>query len=68
MQCDIRFQGNKKTTVADIEFQEVSNAPTRVRYNGKIGYLNADTKEVFKDTNLIVLWFTIVKSQAPLPH
>ena len=67
MQCDIQFQGNKKSTKADLEFTEFENAPTRVTYNGKIGYLNAQTREVYKDTSYIVLWFTIINSQSAIP-
>ena len=67
MQCEIQFQGNKKSTTADLEFIEVDNAPTRVIYNGKTGYLNAQSREVYKDTNYVVLWFQIIKPQSVIP-
>jgi hypothetical protein len=66
MQCDIQFQGNKKLTTAELNFVASDNAPTRVEYNGKTGFLNSKTLEVYKDNGLIVLWFTIVKTQGPI--
>jgi hypothetical protein len=68
MQCDIQYQGNKQTSSVDLEFVVTGNSPTKVIYNGKTGFLKKETREVFKDTNLIVLWFKIVKTKEPIPE
>lgn len=67
MQCDIQYQGNKQTSTVDLEFL-VSDSATKVVYNGKTGFLNRKTREVFKDANLVVLWFKIVKTKEPIPE
>jgi hypothetical protein len=67
MQCEIQFQGNKKTNTAELVIN-ADMTPPKVEYNGKIGFLNTKTSEVYKDANLIVLWFKIVKSKDPLPR
>jgi hypothetical protein len=66
MQCDIQFQGNKKSSTAELNFIISDDATTRVEYNGKTGFLKRETLEVFKDSGLIVLWFKIVKTQGPI--
>ena len=68
MQCEIQYQGNKKTSTAELEFIAADNSPTRVVYNGKTGFLNRKTLEVFKDAKLVVLWLKIVKTKEPIPE
>ncbi len=68
MQCEILFQGNKQSSTVDLEFVVTGTSPTKVIHNGKTGFLKKETREVFKDVNLIVLWFKIVKTKEPIPE
>ena len=68
MQCEIQYQGNKQTSTVDLEFVAAENLPMKVVYNGKTGFLNRKTREVFKDANLVVLWLKIVKTKEPIPE
>jgi hypothetical protein len=68
MQCDIQFQGSKETMKVDLSFVKSDNSPIQVSYRGKTGFLKSKSREVFKDNNMVVLWFKVIKSAEPLPE